>query len=132
MNYQLFILIFIIQFILASMDFFKNCQKKNLYNYLILFLHHLLDVYVFFGIFLTENKNEKLLHLLTIVLILIHWFSNNYECWLTTYLNDLCLEPRNKWLYSLAFITHKISGLYYLHSYWIILVIIKNLYLLID
>lgn len=127
MKYELFLLIFLIQLQLASIDFLRNCKKPNLYNYLILVLHHLLDVYVFFGIFVTESR---IIHLITILLIMIHWFTNNYECWLTTYLNELCQEPRDKWLYSLPYLGHKISGLYYFHSYWIILVIMKNIELL--
>jgi len=127
MKYELLLLIFLIQFSLASLDFLRNCQNKNLFNYSILLLHHLLDVYVFFGIFVTETRNERIIHLITILLIMIHWFTNNYECWLTTYLNELCNEPKNKWLYSLSYLGHKLSGLYYFHSYLIGLIILKNI-----
>lgn len=131
MKYNLLLIIFIIQFILASNEFLNNCKKPNLYNYMILFIHHLLDIYVFFGIFALENDNERILHLITILLIMIHWFTNNYECWLTTYLNELCQESRDKWLYSLVYFGYKLSGIYYFHSYWLVLIILKNIELLL-
>ena len=119
--------IFIIQIFIASGKYIETCKNKSFYNYSILFLHHLLDVLVFFGGFYTENKEESLFHLILISLIMIHWFTNNYRCELTVYLNNLCNENEDSWLYSIVYLLHKFTNIYYLHTFWIICVIFYNL-----
>lgn len=128
MKYNIFLLIFSIQIILATKNFLDTCNNKNLKNYLILFFHHLLDVYVFFGPLFLESKNGKQLHFIIILLLLFHWVTNDYRCWLTVYLNELCLEDQNKWLYSLMSLLSKITNIYYLHSYWILILFFGYLF----
>lgn len=132
MKLTLFIFIYTIQIILASLQYLKTCKNKNLLSYLILVLHHILDVYVFFGIFISETYIENMINLIVIILIILHWLTNNYTCFLTVYLNRICKEDDNTWLYSLMYQLHKITDIYYLHSYWILGVIIYYLYNFID
>ena len=77
-----------------------------------------------FGVFESGIDRLSLFEFLVISLIILHWFTNNYNCFLTVYLNRICDEDENTWLYSLMYQLHKITDIYYLHSYWIIGVVI--------
>ena len=127
MKWNKLMIIFIIQIFIASLRYMKTCKCKNVYNFIILFLHHLLDVLVFFGIFFIENKTENMYHLILISLIMLHWFTNNYRCELTVYLNNLCKEDEDTWLYSIVYHLHKYTNIYYLHTFWIVFLIFYNL-----
>ena len=127
MNYNFFIIISILQLYLAIEDFNINCKNKNIFNYFILILHHLFDVYVFFGIFMVQNDYEQKIHFFTILFVLLLWIINNYKCFLTEYLNKLCLINPNQWLFSLMYQLYKITNFYYIHSFWIIIIILINI-----
>lgn len=90
----------LLQLLLTYPRFSQTC--RNPVAYPVYLLHHLLDIYVFWGPFVLVTRTEFILHLLTIVAIAIHWITNNYECVLTTTMNDLCGYPRTQWLDSLV------------------------------
>lgn len=92
----------------------------------------MLDVYIFFGPLFIENTTESLIHIITTLLIIIHWFTNNYECILTTYLNELCGWKRNRWLDSITLILQKQSKQYYYHSFHAFLVILFDIFFIIS
>ena len=92
----------------------------------------MLDVYIFFGPLFIENTTESLIHIITTLLIIIHWFTNNYECILTTYLNELCGWERNLWLDSITLILQKQSKQYYYHSFHAFLVILFDIFFIIS
>ncbi len=127
MNVKLYLFIFIFQLFMTIKHFIK-CKDINIFKTLVFLAHHLLDVYVFFGFLVNETKNEILFHLILLISLLIHWFTNNYNCILTTYLNDLCKFNKNDWFYSLIFIIYKLTDIYYIHSYWLFTVILYDIY----
>lgn len=130
MNIKIYSLLLVIQ-ILISFRHLKTCKNINIYKFMIYTLHHLLDVYIFFGFFINETKNEHIFHLLLIMSILLHWFTNNYDCALTTYFNELCGFDKKLWFQSIMYKIYKLTNIYYIHSYWILGIIIYNLYKII-
>ncbi len=123
----IFIILLITQMILAYKKFLTTCKaKNNILPNLVFVGHHLLDVYVFFGILLNSLKYNKYIHSVTIILILIHWVTNNYECILTTYLNELCGYSRDQWFDNLINRSNLHKHFYYIHSYWILIALIIN------
>ncbi len=108
------------------------CKNINLLKIMIYILHHLLDVYVFFGFLINETKKEFITHLLLIIGLLIHWFTNNYDCILTTYLNNLCGFNKKEWFQSIMFRIYKFTNIYYIHSYWLFGLILYDLYKILN
>jgi hypothetical protein len=131
MNLQIYIIILVLQIIL-SINHFKMCKNINLLKIMIYILHHLLDVYVFFGFLINETKKEFITHLLLIIGLLIHWFTNNYDCILTTYLNNLCGFNKKEWFQSIMFRIYKFTNIYYIHSYWLFGLILYDLYKILN
>ena len=124
MNIKLFIIIYLIQISFAIQDYNNTCQNKNLYKFIILIIHHILDVYLFFGLFINQTYYEKNIHFIILINIILHWFSNNYHCKLTIYLNKLCnFKNQEKGLYSLVHLLQKSTKIYYIHTYILIFTI---------
>jgi hypothetical protein len=97
--------------------FSQTCNSSI--GYPVYLLHHFLDVFVFWGFLFMTTKAEFRIHLVVITLIVIHWFTNNYECILTTEMNRMCGYPRKQWLDS---IVDRIRPTYYTHTVWVVLV----------
>lgn len=124
MNIKLFIIIYLIQISFAIQDYNNTCQNKNLYKFIILILHHILDVYLFFSVFFNQNNNEKYFHIIILFTLLFYWYFNDNKCDLTIYLNKLCkLEDEQRGLYSLVHLLQKSTKIYYLHSYLLITIL---------
>jgi len=126
MNIKLFGILYIIQ-VLFSINDFKTCGNINLYSIFIFLFHHLIDVYAFFGILFIESKEEKKLHLLVIAGVIVHWLTNNYECILTTHLNEICNVDRKTYFPDIVTSIRAVTGITYLHLYWLVIVIIYDL-----
>lgn len=79
-----FFLIFLatIQFLIDLNQFPCN----SLCGLSLLSIHHILDIYIYFGGYFTNPSY----HLLTIILLLIHWRTNNDKCFLTQWVNSVC------------------------------------------
>lgn len=86
-----FIVIFILATIQFSLDIneFPCKVKKNnnlFYGLSLLYIHHVLDIYIYFGGYFTN----PLYHLITIIILLIHWITNDDKCFLTQWVNSVC------------------------------------------
>ena len=57
---------------------------------LLLFIHHIVGVYIYLGGFLFNS----VYHLMFVVIILIHWVTNNNRCELTVITNKYCGNPK--------------------------------------
>jgi len=125
MNIKLFGLIYIIQ-LLLSIHKFVLCDNINIYSIFIFLLHHLIDVYAFFGFLVIETNQERKIHLLVISGVILHWLTNNYECILTTHLNEICSIDRKIYFPDIITLIRSISGFTYLHLYWLIILIIYD------
>lgn len=127
MKLKLFFIIYIIQILFAIKDYKKTCNNKNLYNFIIILLHHIIDIYVIFGIIINETIFEQKIHTLFIILVLLQWFIL-HGCFITKYHNKLCkMENENRGLHSLTFIFSEIIQFDYIHAIIVILQIIYNI-----
>ena len=60
------------------------CDKFN--GNLLLYFHHVVDIYIYFGGFLFN----PLYHLIVIIITMIHWITNDNKCRLTEWVNKVC------------------------------------------
>ena len=58
----------------------------NMNGHILLFIHHVINIYIYFGAFLFNPFN----HLIIISLTVIHWITNDNKCILTERLNEVC------------------------------------------
>ena len=64
---------------------FYMCNKGRL----ILYLHHLLNIFANFG-WLSNTKSILIVYLIAPVVCLLHWYTNNNLCYFTQKYNDVC------------------------------------------
>ena len=81
-SYLIYITIIVIQYLWDRLT--SNCL--SLTGELLLFVHHIIGVYVYLGGFLFN----PLYHLIFVIIILIHWRTNNNRCELTIITNKYC------------------------------------------
>lgn len=117
MNVWIYLLLVIIQLAVTYPTFSATCSTANGIGGVVYLFHHFLDVYVFWAFLFLTTRREHLVHLLVIVMVAIHWLTNNYECIATTYMNHLCGYPRDTWLDS---IVNRIRPFYYTHIVWLV------------
>ena len=122
MNIFIYIIIFLLQ-IGITLD------EKCLFKSPILYVgHHLLDVFTFWGPLFLETKMEYQIHFLILIGLLMHWFTNDYKCILTEWLNEDCGYPKNQWFNSLANLLPLEKVFYYYHIVWILALLIYDIY----
>ena len=94
---------------------------------ILLIIHHIMGVYIYLGAFLFN----PLYHLIFIIIILIHWITNNNKCELTVITNKYCGYNKERKFHDL---NHKLK-LYKLnkniHYYYLIGLIIYDIIYLI-
>ena len=105
-----------------------TCNHIDLYKIIIFTLHHLLNTFVFFGFLINETRRDYIIHLLIIISILVHWLTNNYDCVLTIHLNKLCGFNKKLWFQSVVYKIYELTDIYYIHTYWIIGLIIFDIF----
>lgn len=124
----IYLLLIVIQIGLTYPSFSATCSSANGLGGIVYLLHHLLDVYVFWGFLFLTTRREHLIHLLIIIGVAVHWLTNNYECVATTYMNELCGYKRDQWLDS---IVNRIRPFYYTHIIWLIVLFCYDIWILI-
>lgn len=121
MNWTLYGAILLLQLVVTYPHFARTCASDT--AVILYFLHHGLDVYVFWGPFVLSTPTEFAIHLLVIFGIAIHWITNNYECILTTTMNEQCGYPRKQWLDSLV---DRLRPTDWTHIVWILVAAIYD------
>lgn len=109
-----YITILAVQIAITYPRFSETCKGNG---FVVYFLHHILDVYVFWSFLFLTTPLEHRIHLAVIVGVALHWLTNNYECIATTYMNELCGFDRSQWLDSLV---NRIRPFYYTHIVWLL------------
>ena len=127
MNIKLFLFFYVLQLLIA-LPHFKTCNNINISTISIFLLHHIIDVYGYFGIFVNESLFDYQFHLFMILVVLAHWYTNNYRCEITIKLNELCNRDPNEWEYNIVGIISEYTGIYYLHSYLLVGLLIYDGY----
>lgn len=123
MRWWLYFGLVILQLAVTSPRFATTCNDTSGFGSGVYLIHHLLDVYVFWGFLFLTTPVEHAIHAWVLLGIAIHWLTNNYECILTTEMNRLCGYPRTQWLDS---IVDRIRPTYYTHMVWIVLAFVYD------
>lgn len=85
--------------IMFLIDIQRNqCILSKTYNtpmiYILLYLHQFVSLFVTFG-FLVEDRTLLLIYLLSPILVITHWKTNNNKCYLTELANHICDDDDN-------------------------------------
>jgi hypothetical protein len=81
-NMKILIFLTTLQYLIDIQMYPCNNIKGNL----ILYIHHLVDIYIYFGGFLFN----PLYHLIVVIITLLHWITNGDKCFLTEWSNSIC------------------------------------------
>jgi hypothetical protein len=54
-----------------------------------LFLHHLISAFCLIG-WMSSYKKVLISYIATLIIIFVHWKTNDDKCWSTDYINNLC------------------------------------------
>lgn len=68
----------------------------------ILFVHHVLNVFVNFG-WLLNDVNLLKLYVMTPVIVALHWATNDNKCIVTQWVNRMCGNPDTEYLHDLLY-----------------------------
>lgn len=77
----------------ANKSHYKTCINNKLIQ-LELLLHHILNIYAQFG-WVSNNKYLLYGYVITPLLVLSHWSTNNNKCYLTEDINKKCNIDKN-------------------------------------
>jgi hypothetical protein len=128
MRWILFSLVFTLQILLTLPRFRTTCQSKTAYTWFLYFSHHILDVFLFWSFLFLTTQFEHLVHLLILLGVVIHWFTNNNLCVLTVMMNEECGYPENEWLDSLKNMLGLRNINEYFHFIWMLLIALQDVY----
>ena len=126
MNIKTLLFFYLLQIFIA-LPYFKSCNNINFSTVSIFLLHHIIDVYGYFGIFINETIFEYQFHLFMILLILLHWYTNSYTCAVTVKLNELCNRDLDTWEFNIVGILSEYTNIYYLHTYILIALVLYDI-----
>jgi hypothetical protein len=101
MNWYIFFLVLFIQIALTFRTFISTCSKLSLLNFVIYFLHHAYDVYLFWAPLFLQKATEYLIHGIAAIATGVHWFTYDNKCIATVILNKRCGYKEDEWLPSL-------------------------------
>jgi len=88
---KIFLIISIISLFLdisTSKKIYDKCISDPKFMPL-LYAHHVVSVFTLTG-WMSSHKKVLILYISTLIVILVHWKTNNGRCWSTDYINDLC------------------------------------------
>jgi hypothetical protein len=86
------VILFILFIILSLIDIltrYRNCVSYTPSIIPEILLHRLLNVFMYFG-WIFDNKVVLIFYVISLLLLIIHWISNNWKCVLTKYENAVC------------------------------------------
>lgn len=87
--------ILILSFVFFVFDVETNIcfqTNKNLSLYLFLYFHHVLALFLYIG-WLSASKTILLFYVFLVLLIIVHWITNDQKCILTQIVNYYCELP---------------------------------------
>ena len=123
MKYIIFIAFIIIQYFWDRYTTYCNTYKGEL----MLIIHHIMSVYIFLGAFLFN----PLYHLIFIIIVLIHWLTNNNRCELTVITNEYCGYNKDKKFHDLTYKLQLNKLNKNIHYYYLIGLILYDIFYLI-
>lgn len=75
--------------IFHSYDYNKCYWTKNKYIFFVILIHALITSYMFLG-WIYKSKKMMVIFLLFWLVILLHWITNNGQCFITQITNKIC------------------------------------------
>ena len=130
MNIILFFTKYVIQILLTLPEFYYTCRtySHTLQTYSLYFIHHALDIFLFWSFLFLETKLEYIIHFILSIIVGLHWFWYDNRCIATVVMNRYCNYDENRWLDS----TKNMLGLRkyneYFHFIWVGLLMAYDLY----
>jgi hypothetical protein len=100
MNIAIYLFLYFGQVIVTFPEFWNTCGRLNFETFLLYFAHHALDVFLFWSWFFLVTRREYIAHLIALLIVSIHWVTNNNNCIATEYMNKLCGYKQDQWLSS--------------------------------
>lgn len=123
MKYIIFTIFLLIQYLWDR----STSTCLTLKGEILLIIHHIICVYIYLGGFLFNPKY----HLILIVIVLVHWFTNNNHCELTILTNKYCGYNKEKKFEDLSYKLNLTRINKNIHYYYLIGLIIYDIYYLI-
>lgn len=123
MNYIIFTIFLLIQYLWDR----STSTCLTLKGEILLIIHHIICVYIYLGCFLFNPKY----HLILIIIVLVHWFTNNNFCELTILTNKYCGYNKEKKFEDLSYKLNLTRINKNIHYYYLIGLIIYDIYYLI-
>ena len=133
MNYFFFLMVYLIQVLTTYPTFDATCMStktSKLEPYILYFVHHLLDVYLFWSPLFLFTKVDAALHILAILVVAVHWITYNNRCVLTVVMNRSCAYNEGDWLDSLKNRLGLRAFNEYFHFIWLALAFLYDAYIL--
>lgn len=128
MNLKIYFLILIFQLAITFPNFYKTCQKLDAERLVIYILHHLSDIFVFWGPLFLETRQEFLIHMLFAVGVATHWATYKNRCIATVYMNRLCGYDEDMWLDAIQNRLGLREKNEYFQTIWMALVVLYDIY----
>jgi hypothetical protein len=123
MKYIIFTIFLLIQYLWDR----NTSTCLTLKGEILLIIHHIIGVYIYLGGFLFNPKY----HLILIIIVLVHWFTNNNRCELTILTNKYCGYNKEKKFEDLSYKLNLTGINKNIHYYYLIGLIIYDIYYLI-
>ena len=91
------ILLVIISVIIDVNTTYKDCVNEKFYEiFPIIFLHRIVCILMYFG-WIFNDKKFLIFYFILMIGILIHWFTNNWKCFLAEHESEICDFPKNRY-----------------------------------
>lgn len=101
MNYAIFLIVYGIQIAVTLPRFWRTCTDPTPFALLLYFLHHVGDVFLFWGPLFLRTPAEYGAHIAYALIVMVHWFLYGNRCFLTVVMNRRCGYDEDYWLDSL-------------------------------
>lgn len=76
---------------------YKECIKKDMWKIVpTMLLHRIIMIFIYFG-WLFNDKRILKFYLIFFGVIVIHWLTNNFRCFLTQYEQKVCDFPKDQY-----------------------------------
>jgi hypothetical protein len=114
--------IFILEFIILGLVSFildiktNDCIIYKKYNtpliYFNLYFHHIINIFLNFG-WISDNPIVLKIYLVTPIIVLLHWKTNEGKCALTQHVNKICRNPDDEYLHDFLYLMGIKDSKYY-------------------
>lgn len=131
MNIVVFFVIYVLQLGITWPTFWRTCKGLDIHTFLLYMGHHAFDVFLFWSFLFLNTRNEYMIHILLVTVVLAHWAIYNNKCILTVYMNRFCGYNEGDWLDSLKNRLGLRNTSEYFHFIWLGVLVVYDVFLLV-